>query len=75
MNTNRRKFLKLLVLGGGFALISKIFGDDVVNFFDNRKEDAVNAKNFDNFDIIENNNGLKIYSKNGEELFVIDNEK
>lgn len=75
MNQNRRRFLKLLVIGGSFGLITKFFGSDLLNLFQGRKEDTVDQKNFDKFNIIENDNGLKVYSKNGEELFVIDNEK
>ncbi len=75
MNQNRRKILKFLVIGSSFGLLVRFFGADFVNLLSDRKEDTVDQKNFNKFNIVEGDDGLKIYSKNGEELFVIDNEK
>lgn len=75
MNQDRRNFLKLLLVGGGFGLAGTFLGPTLLELAMGRREDTVDAKNFSTFNVVENNGELKIFSKSGEELFVIDNGK
>lgn len=76
MNINRRKMLKFLAIGGGIGLIAKFLGDkDFFGLFSASDGKVVNKKDFDSFTIVEKQKELKIFSKDGDELFVIDNEK
>lgn len=75
VNYDRRKFLKFLAIGGGVGLTAKIFGSDVLNFLSGRTADSVDTKNFAGFNIVQKGNELRIFSKKGEEIFTIDDER
>jgi hypothetical protein len=72
MNHNRRKFLKILAIGGGMALVSKFFGAGILGFFSPDKGQSITRKNIGNFQVEESKDGLTIFSKKGEEIFIID---
>ena len=73
MNQNRRKLLKILAIGGGVGLFAKFFGTSTIDLITGRNEDAIDPGNLNNFKIKESGEGMTVYSKDGEELFVIDN--
>lgn len=65
MDENRRKFLKVMLIGSGAFLAEKIFGPLFSQF---------NKTGFRNFQIVENKEKLSIYDSSGEEIFQIDDE-
>ena len=68
MDENRRKFLKILLLGSGALVITKLVNPKFLNFpFGSRKEYF-----FRNFRIVENKEELSIYEKGGEAILIID---
>ncbi len=71
IDTKKRTFLKALAIGGGVLAIGKIFGPSV--------EDVIFGptitKDFDQFSVSENKRELKVFSKDGEEIFIMDNER
>lgn len=73
MNRNRRRLLKILVIGGGVGLFAKFFGESSLNLLTGRNNDVIDAAHLTNFQIKESEDGMTVYSKKGEELFVIDN--
>lgn len=73
MNHDRRKFLKILALVGGVGLYTKFFGADTINLITGRS--GSDSRESGQFRIEEDNGSLNIYSKGGESLFVIDNER
>lgn len=67
--------MKFLFVGGTLGVLAKIFGRDLFDFFSGFSSDAVVKRNFKSFDVEESGETLSIFSKNGEEVFVIDDEK
>ncbi|MDP3958171.1 MAG: hypothetical protein Q8Q36_01755 [bacterium] len=63
-----------MAIGGGAGLLASILGVRLWDLFGGQ-EDAVNARSFDGFKIVEKGKELRVYSRKGEEIFVIDNEK
>lgn len=72
INKTRRNFIKFLLIGGGMLAIGRIISPDVLNFFSSGPKIE---KDFQNFKISEDKNGLVISDRNGEEIFIIDNGK
>lgn len=72
MNKNRRKFLKILVIGGGVLVVGKVFGPRLLEFLSPTPKVA---KDFENFNVTEDKKGLTISDKKGEEIFIIDEGK
>ena len=75
INQNRRRFLKFLAVGGGAGLLGSIFGSSVWDFFTGRTSDTIDQKNFVGFRIVQEGKILKVFSKKGEPIFIIDDEK
>ena len=71
MDTNRRKFIKTMFIGGGAILLGKLFGSRILDLF---SPDQINVKSFENFRISENKKELIISDQNGQEIFIIDKE-
>ena len=77
MDKNRRKFLKVVLLGSGLLIVGKILDPLFSKFFhssildnDYPKKDPPN--NPMAFKVIEDNKTLSIYDASGEEVFQID---
>lgn len=76
MDINRRKFLKMLVVGGGVVAAEKFFGP-VFSWFSHgasAKTASSLETGFRDFRIVENKNGLSIRDDSGEEILQIDKE-
>ncbi len=68
---DRRKFLKLLLIGGGVILLGKIFGSGLNFFSDFQKK---KEKNFQNFRAAEEGNEIIFYDQKGEKIFIIEKD-
>lgn len=75
MNYDRRKLLKILAVAGGVGLYAKFFGSSTVDFLARQTGSGVRVSESNQFRIEEQGGALNIYSKEGEQLFVIDNER
>jgi len=69
MDQKRRKFLKVLLVGGGVLLVGKLFSSRVLSLF---SSDSKIEKDFESFKVSEDKNGLIISDRNGHEIFIID---
>lgn len=75
MNTSRRKFLKILLIGSGAFLAERVLSPLFSMFSDSSAKTNVlnpNKSVFNNFKIIEDEKVLSIYDSSGEEIFQID---
>ena len=71
LNKNRRNFLKVLAFGGGALVLGKIFGPKLLDIY----YGPTKEKDFENFKVTEDRRGFIVSSKDGEEVFVMDNDK
>lgn len=67
--SQRRSFLKYMLLGGGVLMIGKLFGPSL-NLFAGAEEKSPLA--FKNFHIIEKGKDLQFFDKGGNEIFTLD---
>ena len=77
MNIDRRKFLKIVLIGGASFIVGKVFGPLFSKFIDNFNSDTnSNLGKIDSskFKIIENDRVMSILDNSGEEIFQIDNK-
>lgn len=80
MDNNRRKFIKIMLVGSGAVLAEKIFGPLLSKFWSNSLANTKNTHassdkiNFKSFRIAENKKALSIYDGTGEEVLQIDKE-
>jgi len=76
VNENRRKFIKLVLIGGGTILVGKVFSPLLLRFLDSSstKTQPTAKTNSGDFQVVENKNRFSIYDNSGEEIFQIDNE-
>ncbi len=80
MDQERRKFLKIVLVGSGIILTEKILGPLYSWFSSNSSaknkiksgDDETKATSGD-FRVDKNNNSLSIYDDSGQEIFQIDN--
>lgn len=76
MDKNRRKFLKILLVGSGTLLVGKIFNPFFSKFSDNsfaKTDSSSKTKtSLGDFEVVENEKKLSIYDDSGEEIFQID---
>ena len=72
MDQNRRKFLKILLIGGGTLLVGKFLGPIILDFFSRGPKVE---QDFGNFRVSEDKKELIISDQTGEEIFIIDKEK
>ena len=72
MNFQRRKFLRLLLLGGGTFLLGLLgkFFSPVSSLFSGSK--SRREKDFKNFKVIEEKDKLIFIDKTGEEILILD---
>ena len=68
INKNRRNFIKLLIIGGGAVVLGKFFGSAVVELLNGQSKYSKSSK-------VAKRNNLPVFSKNGEEVFIVDNEQ
>ena len=76
MDRNRRKFLKIILIGSGTLLVGKVF-NPLFSMFSNdlfTKTDSSTEANDRNFQVFEDKKSLSIYDNSGEEIFQIDKE-
>jgi len=71
LNKNRRNFLKIALLGGGAIVATRILGPKVLDFF----YGPAIVQDFKNFRVTETRTKFSISSKDGEEIFIMDNEE
>lgn len=75
MDNNRRKFLKIILIGGGTILVGKVFGPLFLRFLDGsytKTNSSTTKTNSTDFQVVQNNRRLSIYDNSGEEIFQID---
>lgn len=70
-NKDRRRFLKLVALGSGAALISKIAGDKLFSSFGGNEHEIGNSKGFK---VEEKGNKLVFFNRKGNKLFTLSDE-
>jgi hypothetical protein len=71
VNKNRRNLLKIVLIGGGAVVATKILGPKVMDFFYGPPV----TKDFKNFNVTETRTKFSISAKDGTEIFIMDNEK
>jgi hypothetical protein len=71
MDNKRRKFLKILFIGGGFGLLVKFFGIDLFKLISGSQS----IENLGNFQVSKNGDNMIFFDKKGKEIFIIDNDK
>jgi hypothetical protein len=81
MDQERRKFLKIILMGSGILITGKILGPLYSWFSDNSSAEKNIGSGTDgakevseNFRVNRNNGGLSIYDTSGQEIFQIDDE-
>lgn len=73
MDKNRRKFLKIILIGVGTFFAGKILNPFFSKSLDNSSDKKALSKNKSStFRVIENKKFLSIYDDSGEEVFQID---
>lgn len=76
MDKNRRKFLKILLIGSGTLLVGKIFNPFFSKFsndsFTKTDSSSETKTSLGDFEVVENEKKLSIYDDSGEEIFQID---
>ncbi len=76
MDKNRRKFLKILLIGGGTLLVGKIMGPLFSKSLDNSvsitPDSSDSKKDSTPFKLAEDEKSLSVYDEAGEEIFQID---
>jgi hypothetical protein len=68
MKKNRRKFLKLLMLGTGALFLGKIVGSRGPIFTDSKN---IKRKEMGNFEVVESENHLEFFNEREEKVFVL----
>ena len=71
MDKERRKFIKVLLIGGTSFIVGKTLGPLFSRFFEATPANSKNESTA--FNIIQNNKKLSIFDDSGEEIFQIDN--
>ena len=71
INKARRNILKLALIGGGIFVVSKV----LVPLFGRIANGPSVEHDLENFKTVENKNGLTVYDKSGQEIFVMDDKK
>lgn len=73
MNEDRRKFLKIVLIGGTSFIVGKILGPLFSRFLGSLPAEANSSKvHSTEFHVVENQKRLSIYDNSGEEIFQID---
>ncbi len=70
LDQKRRNFLKILAFGGGAAVLGRLFGPGLLDMFYPKV-----TKDFQQFRVTETRRKFSISTKDGEEIFVMDDEK
>ena len=78
MDKNRRKFLKIVLVGSGMLIMGKILDPLFSKSLENPlAKTNLNAKidkdDPDTYKVVENKKNLSVYDSSGEEIFQIDN--
>ena len=70
MNSNRRKFLKVVLIGGASFIVGKVLGSLLSKFMDGSsvKNDSIASS----FKFVEDKKSLYVYDISGEEVLQID---
>ncbi len=70
LNKQRRNFLKVILIAGGTLVAGRILGPKVLDFLYGPPVE----KDFKQFKVTETRNKFVISSKDGEEIFIMDDE-
>jgi hypothetical protein len=70
MDKDRRKFLKIILIGSGTLLAGKVLGP----LFSSLLDDSSTKNDSTAFKVSEDEKNLSIYDSSGEEIFQIDKE-
>jgi len=68
MKQSRRKFLKLLLMGGGILILGKIFGS---KWLSSENIKVKKTTNLSKFKIVESGDQLNFFNQKREKLFVL----
>ena len=78
IDTNRRKFLTVILIGSGAFFVEKFLTPLFSRFLNDSPTPAKTVlsdkTDFENFKVVENKKILSIYDSSGEEIFQIDKE-
>ena len=75
MDKNRRKFLKIVLIGGGTLLVGKVLNPLFSALDDSSAKIGLPEKTAPKaFHVVENKKIFSIYDNSGEEIFQIDKE-
>ncbi len=74
MDNNRRKFLKIILVGSGLFMAEKVLGPLFSRFLGNSftKTDSSDKASFRDFRVVEGKKSLSVYDDSGEEVLQID---
>lgn len=74
MDGNRRKFLKIILVGSGVFLAEKVLSPLFSRFLDDSsvKNNPSDKIDFKDFRVVEDKKGLSICNNSGEEILQID---
>lgn len=73
---NRRKFITVMLIGGGAFLVEKVLTPLFSRFLSDSsaKTNLPNKTGFESFKVVENKKCLSVYDNSGEEILQIDRE-
>jgi len=73
---NRRKFITVMLIGGGAFLVEKVLNPLFSRFLNDSpaKTSLLNKTGFEGFQVVENKKCLSVYDSSGEEILQIDKE-
>ncbi len=72
MDTKRRKFLKLLVVGSGTLLMGQVLSPLLVKIVDTSSTKPKTRTTSKAFQVVEDKEVVSFYDSSGEEIFQID---
>lgn len=75
VDNNRRRFLKIILIGSGTLVVGKVLGPFLPRFFNVSSTEAsspLTKTDSSAFRVVENKKVLSIYDNSGEEIFQID---
>jgi len=71
IDKSRRNFLKIALIGGGALVAGKFLSP----LFSDLMNGPSTTTNLEHFKTVENKNGLTVFDKSGQEIFVMDDGK
>ncbi len=70
VNKSRRNFIKFAGIGGVALIVGKFLGPEILDLLSPKT-----VKEFDRFKVTESRREFTVSTKDGEEIFIMDNEE